>query len=144
MKKYLTKSDEETRQLAFNIARQSLGKIFALSGDLGAGKTTFSQGFAKGLGIKDKIISPTFVLIKQYEIVRLHKLPKTKKMLYHVDLYRVESENIKGLGIDEILFDSNNFVLIEWAEKIEKILPKETIKINIEIIKDTKRLITIF
>lgn len=138
MKNYLTKSEEETRNLASKIANYSNAKIFALKGDLGSGKTTFVQGFAKGLGIKEKIISPTFVL------VRIHKIPKTKKFLYHIDLYRLENEKqIKDFGILEIIQDPKNIVLIEWAEKAKSLLPKETIWIHFETISSSLRKITI-
>lgn len=128
MKKFETKSAEETKLLASKFATKHSGNIIALIGELGSGKTTFVQGFAKGLGIKEKIISPTFVLIKQYST------------LYHVDLYRVE--NFQDLGFEEILANPNNIVLIEWAEKFKN-LPKNTIRITIEKLAGDKRLITI-
>ncbi len=118
MQKYISRSEDETKKIAAGLVKKTKGNIFALSGELGAGKTIFAQGFAKGLGIKDKIISPTFVLIKQYG-----------KNFYHIDLYRLE--NFSQLGLEEILSNKNNVVLIEWAEKIEKLLPKNTVKINI-------------
>lgn len=129
MKKLITSSSEETKQFAANLAKKFNGGILALSGELGAGKTTFVQGFAKGLGIKEKIISPTFIIIRQYPT-----------NFYHIDLYRVE--NFQELGLKEILENPNNIVLIEWAEKI-KDLPKNTKKITIEKLEGDKRLITI-
>ncbi len=103
---------------------------------MGAGKTTFVRGFAKGLGIKEKIISPTFVLIKQ------HQIPNSKKLLYHIDLYRLENSNlIKNLGLEEIL-NNSNLIIIEWAEKIEKLLPKDTVKIHLNKKKNNERVIT--
>lgn len=138
MQKYLTKSDEETKRLAAKIAKEHKGKIFALTGELGAGKTTFVQGFAKGLGIKEKIISPTFVLIRE------HKIPKSKYILYHVDLYRLENiDDLRKLGLEEILSNPNNIVLIEWAEKVISILPKDTVKISLDIVNPNTRKITI-
>lgn len=129
---YTTNSEKETKALAKKLARKRHGNIIALTGELGAGKTVFAQGFAKGLGVTEKIISPTFILIRQY--------PISKKTLYHVDLYRVE--NFQGLGLKEIFENPNNIVLIEWAEKI-KDLPKNTKKITIEKLEGDKRLITI-
>lgn len=123
MQKYLSSSDEETKQIAAKLAKENKGNVFALSGNLGAGKTTFVQGFAKGSGIKEKIISPTFVLIRQ------HQIPSTTKALYHIDLYRLDK--MDHLGLEEIWSDPNNIVLIEWAEKLKK-LPKGTIKISIQ------------
>lgn len=132
MKKFITSSNKETKQLAATLAvRQTHRKplILALIGELGAGKTTFVQGFAKGLGVKDKIISPTFIIIRQYPT-----------NFYHIDLYRVNS--FQELGLKEILENPDNIILIEWAEKI-KDLPKNTIKITIEKLDGDKRLITI-
>lgn len=118
---YISKSDKETKEIAVKLAKTTKGNVFALTGELGAGKTTFAQGFAKGLGIKEKIISPTFVLIKQYRI------PNTDKIFYHIDLYRLEDTNhLNDLNLKDILNNKENVVLIEWAEKIEKLLPKKS------------------
>ncbi len=130
----LSNSEKDTRKIAQNLAKKIDHGVIALSGDLGTGKTTFVQGFAKGLGIKEKIISPTFVLVRQ------HKIPKTNQLLYHIDLYRVE--NTQQLGLNEMI-KSDNIILIEWAEKIENLLPKNTLKIKIEKEKGDKRLITL-
>ncbi len=137
MEKYLSNSDADTKTVAAKLARSSKARVFALTGELGAGKTTFVQGFAQGLGIKEKIISPTFVLIRQ------HPIPKTNKTLYHIDLYRLDdTTNLRHLGLQEIWSDQNNIVLIEWAEKAAKLLPKETVRIDIKKDKN-KRIITI-
>lgn len=147
MQKYETSSEQETKQLAKKLSRDIKNNIIALTGELGAGKTIFSQGFAKGFGIKEKIISPTFVLIRQHQIPaspasRLGE-PDTKKVLYHIDLYRLEDiKDLKELGLEEILSDPKNIVLIEWAEKISDSLPDKVTYINIQ--KDgSKRIITI-
>lgn len=135
VEEYITQSTEETKKLAKTLAKKFDQGVFALSGELGAGKTTFVQGFAEGLGIKEKIISPTFVLIRQ------HHIPNSPKTLYHIDLYRLETNTaIKSLGLEEMFDD---LVLIEWAEKGIDILPKDTIFINFEKIDDAKRKITI-
>lgn len=126
MEKITSKSATETKQIAADLAKKNKGNIYALSGPLGAGKTTFVQGFAKGLGIKDKIISPTFVLIRQ------HAIPDTTKTLYHIDLYRLENiKDLKSLGLEEVLTNPNAIILIEWAENARQLLPKNTVKINI-------------
>lgn len=136
MEKYLSNSEQETKLIAEKLAKETKGHIFALTGELGAGKTIFVQGFAKGLGIKEKIISPTFVLIRQ------HKIPGTTKVLYHIDLYRLENTtNLKELGLGEIWSNPGNYVLIEWAEKIKE-LPKNAINISIQKQGDN-RLITL-
>lgn len=111
-KKYIISSTKEMKELGTEIAKHILKKplkkafILALEGDLGSGKTTFTQGFAKGLGIKEKVLSPTFVLMKRYK--------KQKGNLYHIDCYRVK--DVEGLNFDEIIKDPNNIVVIEWAE----------------------------
>lgn len=138
MRQYNSSSEEETKKIAAGLAKKVTGGTIALSGELGTGKTTFVQGFAKGLGIKEKIISPTFLLIRQ------HQIPKTNRILYHIDLFRLEkTPEIKELGLEEIWSNPKNIVLIEWAEKIKKILSKKVTKINIEKLEDDKRLITI-
>lgn len=119
---YQSHSLEETQQIAKTIAAHFMdekgrvvrGGVISLMGELGAGKTTFTQGFAKALGIEEKVISPTFVLMRQ------HQVPKTKFVLYHLDLYRIENlKNINDLGIQELIEDENSIILIEWAEKLE-------------------------
>ncbi len=135
MAQYITYSENETKALAAKIAQGINSGVIALTGELGAGKTTFTQGFARGLNIKDKIISPTFVLIRQ------HQIPKTNKILYHIDLYRIE--DFKGLGLEEIWSNPNNIVLIEWAEKTKELLPKNTIYINFKALDKNKREITL-
>lgn len=139
MKKLITNCAKETKQLAAYLAKKFKSGTVALTGELGSGKTTFAQGFALGLGIKEKIISPTFVLIRQYPISKKN-LPAGRQVFYHVDLYRVNS--FQELGLKEILENQNNIVVIEWAEKIKN-LPKKTKKITIEKLEGDKRLITI-
>ncbi|MBI2600808.1 tRNA (adenosine(37)-N6)-threonylcarbamoyltransferase complex ATPase subunit type 1 TsaE [Candidatus Daviesbacteria bacterium] len=135
MEEYITSSAKETKDLAKKLAKKYKQGVIALSGELGAGKTTFVQGFAEGLGIKEKIISPTFVLIRQ------HQIPDTKKTLFHIDLYRLDNkEAIKNLGVEDFFSD---LVLIEWAEKGLDLLPKNTILINFEKIDANKRLIRV-
>ena len=137
--KYISHSRKETKKFAQYLAKKMPTNMIALTGELGTGKTTFTQGFAKSLGIKDKIISPTFVLIRQY------KIPKSKRILFHIDLYRLEDSNqFKNLGLEDIINDLNHIIIIEWAEKIKKLLPKNTLWISFEQISENKRLITFF
>ncbi|MBU1179054.1 tRNA (adenosine(37)-N6)-threonylcarbamoyltransferase complex ATPase subunit type 1 TsaE [Patescibacteria group bacterium] len=104
--------------------------VIALSGDLGAGKTVFVQGFAKALGIKDKITSPTFVILKKF------------KNLVHIDAYRIDNpKEILYLGWEELVNNPENIILVEWAEKVKKILPKNTIWIKFEHLDEKRRII---
>lgn len=134
MKQFISNSDFDTKKIAANLAKQITKGVIALNGNLGAGKTTFAAGFAKGLGIQDKIISPTFVLIRQ------HKIPNSDRIFYHIDLYRLENgEEFISLGIQDLLNNSDNLILIEWAEKIKKYLPENTVSISIEKQEGDKR-----
>ena len=138
--KFTTQNAEETRKLGEKIARSlSGGEVLALYGELGSGKTTFVQGLARGLGIKKRVLSPSFTLIKQYKIS-----PPRCNTLYHIDLYRIENEkDADGLGLKEIWSDPKNICVIEWAEKIKKILPKERWEIHFEYLSENVRQIVI-
>ncbi len=144
-KEYLIKNPTETQKLGKKLAQQILNKppskiaqIIGLKGELGAGKTTFLKGLASGLRVKEKILSPTFVIMKKF------KIPDLKRQLVHIDCYRIkEKKQILDLGFQEIISDSKNIVTIEWAEKIEDILPKETIFINFQFVDRNKRKISI-
>ena len=140
----ITNSKQKTVALAENLAKTLKGGDFlAFFGDLGSGKTTFIQGLAKGLGIEKRIISPTFIIVRHYELK-----PKTSnvklKNFYHIDLYRTETKNdILGLGMDEIIKDENNVVALEWAEKMGDLMPKRRIDISLEYLGEDQRKIII-
>jgi len=117
-----THSSEETMRVAIQLSEQlTPGSVLLLEGDLGAGKTTFTKGLAKGLGIERNVNSPTFTIIKEY---RNGRLP-----LYHMDVYRVEDE-FEDLGFDEY-FDGDGVTVVEWAHLIKEQLPEERLEINI-------------
>ena len=150
------KSLKDTQKLARVLAEEMILKdgpsVVALYGDLGAGKTTFVQFLAKALGIKEKILSPTFVLIKTFEIrdanPRMHandtNRHTNKKFLVHIDTYRLKSaKDLLVLGLLDILKDKENITIIEWPEKIERYLPKNTKRIYFKTTGATKRKITI-
>lgn len=102
-----------------------------LYGDLGSGKTTFVQGFGKAIGIASRLLSPTFFIVRRYSI------PHSLGFLYHIDLYRIAGEKeLVDLGIPEILADSDSIVLIEWAEKLGSLLPKNRIEARFEVRDD--------
>lgn len=140
MKNIVTQSFEETQKLGFDLAKTLKGgEVLALHGDLGSGKTTFMQGLAQGLGIKRRIISPTFIIMRTYEVGSENQELRIKN-LYHVDLYRVESErDVEGLGLLELLGEKESIVAIEWPDKIENMLPEDRIEIYFEYLKDDMR-----
>lgn len=132
---YYSQSEKETKQLGFNLSKKVVkGSVISLRGSLGAGKTVFAKGFAEGLGITEAIVSPTFTLVQEYDGVL---------KMYHLDLYRLSGEDeFESMGGEDFLYP-DGVTLIEWSEKIEDMLPDNTIFINITIDKDLKRIIDI-
>ena len=130
MKKVITKSEKETFEFAKSYAKELKGgDIVGLIGDLGAGKTIFSKGIAAGLGIKENITSPTFVYMKVYD-VKNH--PIIKKFC-HIDAYRIENEKILvNIGALEYFNNPEVLTIVEWVDKVEKIVSKENYR-DIEI-----------
>ena len=120
-----TRSPEETFQLGEELGRKAVpGQVFTLTGDLGVGKTVFTQGLAKGLGIEEPVNSPTFTIVQVYEEGRLP--------FYHFDVYRIgDVEEIEEVGFDDYVM-GEGVSLIEWADLIEEILPEKRTEIRIE------------
>ena len=120
-----TRSPEETYELGRKIGLQARpGQVYTLTGDLGVGKTVFTQGVAAGLGITESVSSPTFTIVQVYEEGRLP--------FYHFDVYRIgDIEEMEEIGYDDYFF-GKGICLIEWAELIEEILPDDRISITIE------------
>ena len=150
MNKIITNSPEETQQAGFDLAKALQdGDVILLYGDLGYGKTTFVQGLAKGLGVLQRIISPTFIIVRKYDIKMKNQKSNLKnketKRLYHIDLYRVKTvHDIEGLGIKEIFQDSKAVVVIEWPEKMFGLeLPEDIKKVTFEYLTENRRRITI-
>ncbi|MDD5340854.1 MAG: tRNA (adenosine(37)-N6)-threonylcarbamoyltransferase complex ATPase subunit type 1 TsaE [Patescibacteria group bacterium] len=123
MKTIISKSEQDTTKIAAKIAEKLKGgEILALEGDLGAGKTTFAQALGHAFGIKKHITSPTFVLMKVYE---LGAQSSGLRALIHVDCYRLdEPQELFYLGLEEYLNNPNSVVVIEWADKIKNYLKK--------------------
>ena len=129
-----SKSAAETYKIADKILNKiKPGSVIALLGDLGAGKTTFTQGFAKALKIEERVGSPTFKLVSEYEC--------NPYKLYHIDVYRLKnSSEFLNIGGEEYLSSKNSYTLIEWADIIKDILPIDTIKIKLSRIKEDKNI----
>lgn len=134
---YVTKNQVETMELAQNFAKSLKGgETIALFGDLGGGKTTFTKGLAESLRVNDLITSPTFVLLKKYPA----KIKDKKIELVHIDAYRVETiEDIKSVGIEDYLNREDVVLVVEWADKIMEILPKNMINIDFRFIDENTR-----
>ena len=137
--KKITKSAEETMEFACSLAQNvNEPAVFVLSGDLGAGKTTFTKGFAVGLGVKDIVTSPTFTIMNEYL--------GEKFKLCHFDMYRLDGlEEAYMLGFEEY-FDNNNLKtvnLVEWAENVPGLITKPYFQINFRKIDDSSREISV-
>ncbi|WP_411337177.1 tRNA (adenosine(37)-N6)-threonylcarbamoyltransferase complex ATPase subunit type 1 TsaE [Ruminococcus gauvreauii] len=119
-----TYQPDETLALGMRIGRQAKsGQIYTLTGDLGVGKTVFTQGMAKGLGITEPVCSPTFTIVQEYDAGRLP--------LYHFDVYRISDiEEMEEIGYDDYFF-GEGVCLIEWAELIEELLPEGCNRVTI-------------
>jgi len=144
--KYITNSTFQTKKIGEELGKKILKQkplkeaiILTLKGDLGGGKTTFLQGFAKGLGIKEKILSPTFIIIRKFPI------PNSQFVnFYHIDCYRLQkSKEILELDFKKIISNPQNIIAIEWADKIQEILPKNVITLKFYFINKNKRKIVI-
>ena len=139
---YMTHSAEETRNLGKKLAQEILpGIILCLAGDLGAGKTTFTQGLLEGLGAARPYTSPTFVIMKQYDL----PVPSATgvKRVYHADAYRVEAKDFETLGFAEWCADPEGIVILEWPERVENLIPPNAINISFTLKGENEREITI-
>ncbi|OGD33036.1 tRNA (adenosine(37)-N6)-threonylcarbamoyltransferase complex ATPase subunit type 1 TsaE [Candidatus Azambacteria bacterium RIFCSPHIGHO2_01_FULL_44_55] len=142
----VTKTADETKKTAAALGielkrerRQINALIIALEGHLGSGKTTFIQGLAEGMGVKENVLSPTFLILKQFFL----KSGRYKN-LYHIDAYRLKNPGeMIELGFKDLINDPENIIVIEWADKIRKILLKDTIWIKFYNLGGDKRKILI-
>ncbi|MFA6397878.1 MAG: tRNA (adenosine(37)-N6)-threonylcarbamoyltransferase complex ATPase subunit type 1 TsaE [Candidatus Paceibacterota bacterium] len=153
MVRHISGNISKTKKIAFSFVSSLLKKdlkkrratVVGLYGDLGAGKTTFTQEVANHLGIKSNITSPTFVIMKSYPLkAKLSKnynlQPITYNLFIHIDAYRIEkNDELKKLGWADIIEDPKNIIFIEWPEKIKDIMPNDHIKIKIKHIDENTR-----
>jgi tRNA threonylcarbamoyladenosine biosynthesis protein TsaE len=150
MNKIITISTFQTKKIAEKFIQkiskdffQKKTLVLGLIGNLGSGKTTFIQGLARGLGIKEKITSPTFIIIKRYNLSIDRQISKFKTF-YHLDCYRIEkTKELLNLDFKKIIKDPQNIIVIEWADKFKKIIPQETIWIKLRFINNKTREIII-
>jgi len=131
--KFTTCSEDDTIELAQNFESEKFpNMVICLNGELGSGKTVFTKGFAQAMEITDTITSPTFTIIKEYE----GDMP-----LYHMDVYRLDDDS-SDIGIEEY-FNRDGVCIIEWADNIKGILPKERLDIKFKVIDENKRCLVI-
>ena len=133
--KIVSKTPEQTEEIAVKILRRltalpskKTATILSLKGDLGSGKTTFSQYLAKRLGVKGPVQSPTFLLMKKYPTFN-----HIFQNFFHIDAYRIEKESeSSNLGFSEIISNPENIIAIEWPEKISNLIPQDSYEISFE------------
>ena len=140
MERFETKTPKETAKIATALAKKMKGgEVVALHGNLGAGKTTFAQAFAKALGVKERVQSPTFILMHE------HRLKKKGGPAYflHADAYRGDAAQFRAVGFDEYLGRPDAVVLVEWAERVEALLPKKRIEVRLRHLGGDRRGLTL-
>jgi len=133
----ISRSEEETYKAAFDLAKSmAMPAHVLLYGDLGAGKTVFAKGLAEGFGVTDvnEVSSPTFTLINQYS---------GRVRIYHIDLYRIETGKLEGLGLEEIFDDPNAAVIVEWAERLGSFETPGALKVFLSYVDDHSRKIDV-
>lgn len=140
---FLSSSSQETKKIAEEIIQRSIEKkpnrkgalVVALSGELGAGKTNFTQGVASFLGVYRTVTSPTFVIMKRYDIAKENRQAASFRdvdTLFHFDCYRVyEEKELEELNWEEIISNPKHLVLVEWAERVKNILPDDAVWVTI-------------
>ncbi|EKE20282.1 MAG: hypothetical protein ACD_8C00027G0001 [uncultured bacterium] len=154
MNEFITTSSAQTKKIGAMLAEELCGgEIICLSGDLGAGKTTFTQGLLKGLKIKGPYTSPTFSIIKHYRKefpISKSQFPKKSKNsksqtrnIYHIDAYRINSKDLLELGFKDFAGKPNSITIIEWPEKVKKIIPTTALWIHFECLSDKERKIVL-
>jgi tRNA threonylcarbamoyladenosine biosynthesis protein TsaE len=160
-KEFISNNVKETKKIAYRVVDDFLEgrNVVLLEGELGAGKTAFSQFILERLGAEGPFTSPTFVIMKEYKLRLKVKSKKLKvgnnskfkiqnskfHVVFHIDCYRIEKEReMIDLGWEEIISDKSNLILAEWPERIDGILPKKYVKIKFEIEDENKRKIIVY
>lgn len=159
-KEFITNNFKETQKLGELLAQELRGgEVLCMEGDLGAGKTTFTQGLLKGLKVKGPYTSPTFLIMKEYRVTQnakrgtqnverkkqdaaIHDPRSTIHGIYHIDAYRINDKDLLNLGWEEIVADEKNIIIVEWSERVKKILPKDSLKIKFEWLDENQRKIS--
>ena len=141
MKKFITENSNQTKSLGKLLSQEVFGgEVICLSGDLGSGKTTFTQGFLEGIGAEGPHTSPTFNILKEYN---LKNSKKYIQKIIHIDSYRIEEKDLLDLGWKDFATNKNCVTIVEWAEKIRSIIPKESLWIHFKWIDENKREISV-
>ena len=144
--KVVTADPKETARVAADFAKKMKGgEVVALIGDLGAGKTTFVQAFAKALGVRERVSSPTFVLMHEHHLAEstVNGQRSTVRALVHADAYRADAAQFRNIGIEEYFGAPGTVVLIEWADRVEALLPKKRLTIRFRHLGGDRREIVV-
>ena len=153
---FLSKSLEDTKKIASDFLSglsgfDSQATVVGLYGNLGSGKTTFTQCVAEILGVEERLTSPTFVILKSYKLQTTNPARTETvrsggyKLLHHIDVYRLKSgEDLRKLGFEKLLADPANLILIEWADQVADILPANHIKLQFEFVEEATRKISFY
>ena len=137
LREVINKNAQETFDLGREFAKRIKGgDLLCLEGELGAGKTTFTQGLLAGLGVKETVNSPTFLVMKQY---LLENKDGMIKKIYHIDAYRIDGREMLDLGWEELIADGENILIVEWPEKIREIIPTDFWQIDFAHLEGDRR-----
>lgn len=146
METFVTDNPKQTAKIAAALAkRMKGGEVLALIGDLGAGKTTFAQAFAKVLGVKERVQSPTFIFMHEHRLRKPGNREQGTGVRYfvHADAYRGGVAELRGIGIEEYFGRPDAVVLVEWADRVQRLLPKRRITVRLKHLGGDRRRLTL-